>query len=184
MNSLKRDPIINVIHNGIKRGIEVAVKNHCYVDAAILVYSGIDSMAYLGMPELQDDVERKDFIDWADRYIDIAVTDAPTGLEYYAARCGVVHTHSASSRLFRSGKVRMLFYSSEPDPPIRFDPSIDSTFVVVSVPVLVQAFFAGVDRFIVDLYKDKERARIADDRFKNILHSATVEELENNGSDA
>ncbi len=34
VDSLKRDPIINVIHNGIRRGIEVALENGCFVDAA------------------------------------------------------------------------------------------------------------------------------------------------------
>ena len=176
MVSLDQDPIINVVHNGIKRGIRVAVENGCFVDAAILVYSGIDSMAYLGMPESQQDVERKDFVEWAEQYISIPVPNAPTGLEYYAERCGVVHSHSASSRLFRNGEVRMLFYTSERYPPVRFDPDVDDTIVIVSIPVLAEAFSQGIDRFIVDIYKDKKRARIADDRFQNILHSNSAEE--------
>ena len=53
-----RDPIINVIHNGIKRGIRVALENNCLPAALILIYSGIDTMAYLNMPADQDDVHR------------------------------------------------------------------------------------------------------------------------------
>ena len=62
MADLSKDPIINGIHKGIRRGIEVAIQNGCLGSAIILVYSGIDAMAYLGMPTAQEDVTREDFL--------------------------------------------------------------------------------------------------------------------------
>lgn len=48
--SLDRDPIVNVIYGGIKRGIEVCLENECWDSAVILTYSGIDTMAHLSIP--------------------------------------------------------------------------------------------------------------------------------------
>ena len=64
-----QDPIINVIHNSIHRGINVTLENECESSAVILMLSAIDAMAYLAMPENQQDVRQDDFIAWADRYI-------------------------------------------------------------------------------------------------------------------
>ena len=50
MNDLSRDPIVNAIDNGIRRGIQVAIDNGCYGSAVTLIYAGIDAMAFLGMP--------------------------------------------------------------------------------------------------------------------------------------
>ena len=63
MVNLARDPVINAINNGIRRGIEVTVANGCYGSAVVLVYSGMDSMAFLAMPKGQTDVTGKDFIE-------------------------------------------------------------------------------------------------------------------------
>lgn len=178
MQNLAQDPIINVIHNGIKRGIRVALENNCFMDAVILIYSGIDSMAYLGMPETQNDVTRSNFVDWSNDYLRLPGPHAPSGLEFYAARCGVVHSHSASSSLYRDGQVRMLFYMSECQPPVRFNPEVDSSIVFISVPALANAFFQGIDRFLIDVFKDPVSARIANSRFENILHTNTLEELD------
>ena len=168
-------PDITAVASEIRRGVEVTLQNHCYVDSAILIYSGIDSMAYLSMPESQDDVTRFDFVQWCDRYIRPDHPHAPTSLELYAARCGVVHSHSAASRLFRDGgKVRQLFYMSDTRNPVLFDPAINKEMLLLSVPALCGWFFDGLDRFIADLRADSELARIANVRLENILHTATT----------
>ena len=50
MSELSRDPIINALHNGIKPSIRMTLENDCLDSAVILILSGIDAMAYLGMP--------------------------------------------------------------------------------------------------------------------------------------
>jgi len=65
MNNLNKDPIINAIYGGIKKGIQVAVDNECLDSAVILILSGIDSMAYLNMPADHEDVTKNDFATWA-----------------------------------------------------------------------------------------------------------------------
>jgi len=64
-----QDPIINVIHNSMRRGVNVTLEKECEPSAVILMLSAINAMAYLAMPEGQQDVRPDDFIAWADQYI-------------------------------------------------------------------------------------------------------------------
>jgi hypothetical protein len=58
-----------IIHSSIRRGINVTLENECESSAVILILSAIDAMAYLAMPESQQDVRPDDLIAWADQYI-------------------------------------------------------------------------------------------------------------------
>jgi len=171
MVDLNRDPIINVIHNGIKRGIRVALENNCLPAALILIYSGIDTMAYLNMPADQDDVQREDFVEWAEKYVHFPCQQQVTGLELYGARCGLLHSHSTASRLSRENKVRQIGYVDKGIPEVQFNPSVSKELVMVSVTALADAFFRGVDKFLIDVFSDKQKAHSADERFKVLVHT-------------
>ena len=145
-----------VIEDGIKRPIRLLLEAYCYRAAVILIYSGMDTMAFLNMPANRSDVMRSDFIEWAERYVKIAGPTPPTGTDLYGTRCSVLHG-GAPSRFTREGRGRLIRHSS------------------ADVPELVRAFFAGVDQFLVDLAKDPEKAETANRR---------LEELEANGPQA
>jgi len=170
MSDLSRDPIINVVYNQIKRGIRVALKNDCYASAVILIYSGIDTMAYLNMAEGQQDVTRDDFVQWAEEYIRFPCEEQVSGLELYGARCGMLHTHSVASRLSRRGRARQIGYMDRSVPEICYNPSVSEDLVLVSVEALAEAFFAGVDRFLVETFADEEKARVAEQRLRTLVH--------------
>jgi hypothetical protein len=97
------DPVINALHKGIRRGINVAIENNCVSSAVILILSAIDTMAYLAMPEIQEDVTRKDFVEWAEKYIRFPGREQLTGLDLYGARCAMLHSFGAQSRLAEKG---------------------------------------------------------------------------------
>lgn len=174
MPDFGREPIINAIHNGIRRGIEVAVANGCYGSAVILIYAGIDSMAYLAMPEGQTDVRGKDFIDWADRYIKFPCKEQLTGTDLYGARCAMLHTYSVYSKLSRGGKARLIGYMDKSLPEVRYEPNVSKDLVLVSVPALAQTFYQGVDRFLVDAFSDKKLAPITEARARNLIQCLPV----------
>ena len=169
MTELSRDPIVNVVHNGIKEDIRVLLSNKRYRGVLILVYCGIDTMAFIGMPEGQVEVKSQDFIEWADKYIRFPCADQVTGDELYGARCGILHTYTPNSRLSRAGKCRMLGYMDKGVPEVRYNPQKSRELVMVSVPAIADAFLSGVDKFLIDLYSDKQRARVADERFKQLF---------------
>lgn len=168
MTTIKNDPITNAIYGGIKRGIEVTLENHCYGSAVKLIFSGMDTMAYLDMPGGQQDVEKKDFISWVERYIKFPCKDQLTGLDLYGARCAMLHTYGARSKLSREGKCRMVCYMDKSIPEIRSKPGIDD-LVMVSISALADAFFKGINEFLVDLFANKDKAAIAEIRLKELM---------------
>jgi hypothetical protein len=142
-----------VIENGIKRPVRLLLEAHCHQAAIVLTYSGIDTMAFLNMPAKRPDLMRSDFIAWAERYIKIAMPDAPNGKDLYGTRCTVLHG-GAPSRFTREGKGRR-----------------------VQVPVLelVSAFFTGVDQFLAELADDAVRAEIANRRLNELRATGTYD---------
>lgn len=170
MADLSRDPIINVVQNQIKRGIRVALENGCHASAVILIYAGIDTMAYLNMATGQEDVGKDDFVQWADRYVHFPCEEQVSGLELYGARCGMLHTHSITSRLSRQGSIRLIGYMDKSVPEVSYNPSVSKDLVLVSIRALADAFFSGVDRFLVELFADKEKAPLAEQRLRTLVH--------------
>jgi hypothetical protein len=126
----------------------------------------------LGAPQTQDNVTRKDFIAWASRYVRFPGREQLTGEDLYGARCAILHQHAAESDLSRQGKCRIVgYYVGDSVPPVIFKAKVDPTMVMVCVTGLVDAFFRGVDTFLVDLFADSKKARIAEQR----LQSVTIE---------
>src|SRR5690349_8468007 len=64
--------------------------------AAVMVYVGIDVMAFLSMPAGQEKQGRADFISWVDAYLRAAAesTYQYDGRDVYGARCAMLHTYS------------------------------------------------------------------------------------------
>ena len=170
MADLNHDPIVNVIHNQIKQSIRVLLDNRRFGAAVILIYSGIDTMAYLSMPAGQEDVTQTDFVRWAERYIHFPCKEQLTGLDLYGARCGMLHNYGVVSRLSRQGKCRQIGYLGKSKPEVIFNPSASTDLVLVSVSGLAQAFFDGIDAFLINLFSDTQQAPIAEERFRKLLH--------------
>ena len=103
MTNLQRDPIINAVQNGIKRDIEVALTNERYRAATILIYAGMDAMAFLNMPAGHTEVSRDDFIRWAERYVRFPCREQLTGADLYGARCAMLHAYGVVSRIVEPG---------------------------------------------------------------------------------
>lgn len=179
-SSLSRDPIINTIYNGIKKGIRITLENECYGSAVILIYSGIDTMAYLNMPDGQQDVTRRDFIEWANRYIRFPCKEQVTGLELYGARCAMVHTYGIASSLSRQGKCRQIGYVDQSVLEGTYNPAISTELVLVSIAALADAFFEGVDKFLVASFADKNKAKIVEKRLKKLVHWLPFEDSSKN----
>ncbi len=145
MKSLGKDAIINAIYGGIKRGIQVTIENRCFDAAVILILSGMDSMAFLGMPSNQQDVKRDDFVKWADRYIKFPCDDQLTGLDLYGARCAMLHSYGVVSGMSRKGQCRMVAYMDNSVPEVRYNREVAKDLVLVSATALAVRYtgFSG-----------------------------------------
>jgi hypothetical protein len=86
-----------------------AVEKKRILSALVLIYTGVDVMASLQRSGNEGVGEA--FIRWVDNYLLKARTLPCTALELFAARCGVLHTFTADSDLFRKGEVRQVLYA-------------------------------------------------------------------------
>ena len=170
MTDLQRDPIINAIQNGIKRDIEVALTNERYRAATILIYAGMDAMAFLNMPAGHTEVSRNDFIRWAERYIRFPCREQLTGADLYGARCAMLHAYGVVSRMSRAGECRMIGYMDQSLPQVRYNPSVAPDLVLVSISALKEAFFKGIDSFLVEAFADRGKAPIIEKRLQTFIH--------------
>ena len=167
---LRREAIANVIHEGIKADIQHLVEQERHRAALLLIYAGMDTMAFISMPDAQEDVKGTDFIGWADHFLDL--DGRVTGEELYAARCALLHTYSTESRRTRSGTgVRQIgYFAGALGPIVRADPAIDPQFVMVSVEGLSFAFFKAIDRSLIEVFGDPLRRPVAERRLKACVH--------------
>jgi hypothetical protein len=149
MSDLSTDFVTSVIHRQMKAAIRLLVEAKCWSSAAVLIYSGMDTMAWLSMPTGQAGVTRSAFIRWAEHYISFPCKEQLSGEDLYGARCAMVHQYGVESNLSRQGQCRMVGYMNKAIPEVRFQPDVHQTLVLVSVPALAEAFFAGVDRWLL-----------------------------------
>jgi hypothetical protein len=149
--------------------ISVALEGDCIEPALILIYSGIDAMAWLDRPPGgSEEIGRKGFTAWCNKYLLNPVDQLLTGDDLYAARCGLLHTHTPNSKMFRDGKVTKLFYSRRVKTgEVGYDQmKFDSKWPVwADIDVLVARFRQAVDAFRRDVEsRDLELASVVYNR--------------------
>jgi hypothetical protein len=69
----------------------------------LMVFVGIDTMAFLGLPAGQDVQRKEHFIDWVEKYMKAHPdqTYSYTGIDLYAARCSALHCFTAEAEFHR-----------------------------------------------------------------------------------
>jgi hypothetical protein len=91
--------------------ISKCVRSGFHLPALMLIYSTIDVMAWLDRDEEANDVTRSDFLRWADTYLLPDSDLGCTAIDLYAARCAILHSYSAESRLTREGIAKTVYYA-------------------------------------------------------------------------
>jgi hypothetical protein len=170
MIQYSRDSIVNVIHHQIKAPIKLYIEHGHLSSAVKLIYAGVDSMAFLSMPPYKQSITKSYFVTWVEQYIHFAGNEQLTGLDIYGARCSMLHNHTIESELSRAGKCRKLGYADKMYPPIAYNPTIDKELVIVSIAALAEAFFAGIDKFLIDIFSDLPKGQVAEKRLNELVH--------------
>lgn len=135
---------------GMLPGIAVALHARCLVSAVTLMFATIDALAALCRSIGQHDTTRQDFIDWSDRYLCPERTLGCSSVDLYAARCGVLHTYSAESRLERQGEARRIFYQWQHGPAANAIYALPPNSLVIVVEQFHGVLTEGVRRFLCD----------------------------------
>jgi hypothetical protein len=137
--------------------------------ALVLLYSAIDVFASLMRPETEPDTTGGHFKKWAEDYMIGRSRLTITSADLWGARCGLLHTHSPSSRDSRQAKARKLAYYRARTPTPDMQRVLESTLKLVrtrgelpaDVDFLYAAFEDGVRRFLADIQRDPELERRA-----------------------
>lgn len=149
-----------------------------YINAAlILCFSYLDAMASLTMPENQARGTRTDFINWVNKYMktDPVQPYQYDGMDFYGARCGLIHQYSPYSDLSKAGSCKLFAYSTYPDHA--YNPADDSTLVVVSAPRLIQDFFKAMTLFMKELLSDPQLMTLVSKRMTALFAIESVDKL-------
>lgn len=168
--TLKDDPVINVLYAGIKEPIQLCMKEDHPRAALQLMYAAIDALAKLGLPKSVTKCTRADYGAWCKRYFRFNNNEKVEGLEWFAARSGFLHNYSASTQLSKKGKVRMIGYYSGEGPDVIYKPNESKELVMVRVDGLIEAFYKGLDQFVIDLFEKLDEETIQD-RFDEMIHT-------------
>jgi hypothetical protein len=169
-----KDPLVNAVYQGIKRGIQVTYDNECYGSCLILIYCGVDTMSYLDMPPSQAEVHAKDFIRWADRYLSPNLRNRATqitGEELYSARCAVVHTYTVESKRTKIGSTRTIAYMIGGAQSVVWNSKVDPKLVLLRLEILQNAFFTAIDKFLTEGYAAKHKRPILEARLNKLLNT-------------
>lgn len=152
--------------------IQLCLSNHLRLPALVLIYCGIDFMANLSRPMDQPEQSRNDFIKWAEGYMTCESRLSVSGLDLYAARCGILHTYTMDSRLSAEGKAKRILYAwgdRSPEKPMELLKALGFRERVVRIEDLAAAFFDGIDAFSTTLGKDKNLASVVQRRSRKLF---------------
>jgi hypothetical protein len=160
--------------------IRLTLKAKKHIPTLILIYSAIDILAWLNRPLKQKDVERRDFISWVDQYLLRESKLLCSSMDLYAARCAIVHSYQAESKLSREGKAKQIWYAWGQADVDRLRERIQKAklnqiAVAVHVEDLVEALEHGIYKFITWIDSNHNEAkkvysRVKTQLFANIPH--------------
>jgi hypothetical protein len=133
--------------------IGILLKERRTLPALILLYAAIDSLGSLLRPETKPDTDGTYFKKWADDYVINPSRPKFKSEDLWAARCGLLHQYTPSSKLSREGRAQQLHYFRTNGNTI--PPAMQYAFkeiekqgkILVDVDVLFEAFTKGVHRF-------------------------------------
>ena len=139
--------------------VRLCIDNGLILPALTLIYTGTDLAASLARPLGQPKVTRSDFIRWAETYMECRQRLGVEGIDLYGARCGIVHTYTPDSDLYREGKAKRIMYSwgdQEPQSATSLVRGLGYSEIFIKVEVLFEVFCIGLDKFAEAIATDKE----------------------------
>jgi hypothetical protein len=145
-------------------------------EALVLVYSAIDTLAFLGSAKGEEYSNKNLFIAWCNKYIVPSLgsrAGGPSGIDLYGARCGVLHVSSAKSSLGQKGEAREVWYRFRGQHGLNLATNTPKPAVGLDVEVLVAAFQKGSHSFLEELRPDQERYALARERAAGFFTWAT-----------
>jgi len=131
---------------------------------AVMVYIGIDVMAFLSMPAGQDKQGRQDFIAWVNQYLRAAPesTYQYEGRDVYGARCALLHSYAVEADYHQQNPdVKKFGYHD--GGKHAYNRAIDDRLVIIGINSLVYDFIGAFEAFVRSMMADAGlRGRVAE----------------------
>lgn len=160
--------------------IKYTLDSKKHLPTLILIYSTIDILSWLNRPASKPDVTKSDFISWVDQYLLPGSTLMCSSIDLYAARCGIVHSYQAESKLSREGKAKQIWYAWGEADVTRLmtkihQAKLNGIAVAVHIEELFKALGQGISNFLSSLDAVPSHAKIVCERaekkyFSDIHH--------------
>ncbi len=140
----------------IFEAIEDELQKRRHLPALILIYTTIDSVAWLTSRDDSMRVRAR-FEAWVNRWI-VPILRICSATELYAARCGILHTFTSRSDLSASCKARRVAYSLGAASPEALQKVLEGQqpggFVVLNINALYEALRSGIGGSLSDVLTD------------------------------
>jgi hypothetical protein len=154
--------------------VDQCLQKQLVLPTLALIYTGIDVVASLERKD--SDGVQEYFTQWTDRYLLPHLDANVTALDIYAARCGIIHHFSATSRLFQQGRARQIAYAWGNASVAELRKAVMRTgrkMPALHLSLLAKAYRLAVADWIDDISKDPARASLVESRsesqwFKNL----------------
>lgn len=145
--------------------IEGCIPRRQVIASLVLIYSTIDSLAWLAIPDLDSPTSEKHFCGWLDTYLlPYAMTIRCDSIDFYGARCGVLHTRSPISNKSLSKKAKQIMYAwgshTQSQLQRRLDQHPTESTIAVHIGELYAALRSAFDRFRAALSNDPVQSRL------------------------
>jgi len=148
-----------------------------YTQALIILYSAIDTMAWINLPD--GDVKQKDFIEWVNKYMQPENNLGCTASDLYGARCGLIHANTPASRKSKTGEVAQIWYVTSPNSINKLQQHAAKTKTKVQVVYLalfLAIFMEACQQFNTEISANKIRQHQVNDRIQNWIRFAPSKE--------
>lgn len=142
------------------KAVAELIKLNLYMQALIILYTAIDTLAWSN--KAQGDVTKKDFCDWVSTYMEPELNLGCAEEDLYAARCGLVHSHAAESKMSRQGIAKLLYYYSSPDSLNKMKEQIserDEDALPIYITDLLKCFLLASDNYFIAISSNDEKLK-------------------------
>jgi hypothetical protein len=145
------------------------LKTRAVMPSLILIYAGIDIMAWLSRDNNRGENQRSDFKIWVNTYLLPNSGLSCEANDLYAARCAILHSYTSESKLSRQGDAKKISYVWGTVDSNELQKYVDSSsqkgkVVAISVDTLFSAFKSGVERFNKVLSKNSSLSKLVSKR--------------------
>lgn len=168
--ALQHDSFLPAFALETMRAIDLLHHEGLYAQLLTILYSAIDTMAWLDSPE--DWASGANFQSWVTQYLLPGSRLRCTAPDLWAARCGVVHTRTARSGGSVGGRAREIWYygKARSRRVIARAASGRDDVVGVRLVTLVAALSRAVVRYDADLRRAPQRLANANRKARLWLH--------------